>query len=240
MSWLVPARRHDPEWLDRPGNDPADLRSALEDIARVNRFLGGSAALLGALGPFLDAAEGRAISVLDVGAGGGDLPVVIANDARRRGVACRVVALDLDPVTAATAAAAAAAHPEIRVVRGDAFALPFPTASFDLVVASLFLHHFDHDAAVRLVRGFRRVARRAVVVNDLMRHRLPWAFIALAARATRRHPMFVHDAPLSVLRGFTAGELLRIAREAGAGEARVRTTSLFRLVLTLPGEGARP
>ena len=64
------------------------------------------------------------------------------------------------------------------------------------------------------------MAKRAVLINDLERHLVSWAFISLAARITRRHPMFVHDAPLSVLRGFTRDELLA----SPGGRARERAT----------------
>jgi hypothetical protein len=99
----------------------------------------------------------------------------------------------------------------------------------------MFLHHFDHDDAARLLSGFRSIARSAVLVNDLRRHVIPWAFIGLAARATLRHPMFVHDAPLSVLRGFTDEELRAVARDAGAKSAVVERRLPYRLLLTMAG-----
>jgi hypothetical protein len=52
---------------------------------------------------------------------------------------------------------------------------------------------------------------------------------------TRRHPMFVHDAALSVLRGFTKGELLAAARDAGVPDATVKRRLPYRLLLTMPG-----
>lgn len=235
---LVPARRLDPEWMDRDGIARADLEGALGDIRTVNRRLGGSSTLVRAVAPHLRGGP-RPFTILDVGTGGADLPVDLVAAGRAAGADVRVVAVDRDPVTAAIARRHAACCPEVTVVEADAFDLPFPERSFDLVIASMFLHHFDHGDAVKLLRGFRRLARRAVLINDLRRHRLPWAFIGFAARLTRRHPMFVHDAPLSVLRGFTDDELLAAAREAGAPDPRVERRFPFRLVLTIPcDEGA--
>jgi len=234
---LVPARRLDPEWMDRPDNVPAELEGALEDIRSVNRFLGGSKAIVDAVRPHLAAApDDIALTILDVGTGSADLPIDLVAESRRLGRRVRIVAVDRDPVTLAYARRRTAATPEIEIVARDAGALDFPAATFDIVTASLFLHHFAHDEAARLVRGFRRVARRAVFVNDLERHVLPWAFIALAARVTRRHAMFVHDAPLSVLRGFTVEELARIATDAGSTEATVERRWPYRLLMTVPSE----
>jgi SAM-dependent methyltransferase len=63
---------------------------------------------------------------LEVGCGEGR----VARDLGRRGH--RVVALDASP---SLVASAAAAHPDGRYLVADAAALPFPNASFDLVVA---------------------------------------------------------------------------------------------------------
>ena len=218
---LVPPRRFDPEIMDRPDNDPRELRRALRDLAWVNRRLGGRRALLRALAPHL--ARGR--TVLDVGTGGGDLVAAMEE------LGLRVTAVELDPVSAREAAARGP------VVRADARRLPFATGAFDLVTVSLVLHHFGPPEIPPLLRELRRVARRAVLVNDLRRHRIPWAAFGILARATRRSPMVVHDGPLSILRGFTESELADAARAAGA-PARPRRVWPFRLVLDLPGGGA--
>jgi SAM-dependent methyltransferase len=221
--------------MDRPDNAPAELEGALEDIRSVNRFLGGSRVLLDALRPRLAAAgKDRVTTILDVGTGGADLPLELVAAARRIGRRVRIVAIDRDPVTVSYARRRTEGVPEIDVVSGDARALPYPDGAFDFVTASLFLHHFTHDEAVPLVAEFRRIARRAVLVNDLERHVLPWAFISLMARITRRHPMFIHDAPLSVLRGFTEAELRKIATESGAPGATVERAWIYRFLMTVP------
>jgi len=233
---LVPARVQRPEIIDRPDNFAHDLRHALGDIRAVNRWLGGSRALRLALRPLLLGADAdRPLTVLDVGTGCGDLPLALVRLARRLGRRVRITAIDRDPAIAALARRRTAAVDEIRVVRADAFAPPFRPGSFDVVTASLFLHHFHEPEVVALLATFRRLARRAVVINDLRRHVLPWCAIQLLARLAVRHPIFIHDAPLSVLRGFTDGELLQAAAACGAPDAELRRRWPFRLVLTLPG-----
>jgi SAM-dependent methyltransferase len=237
MTVWVPARRYDPEWMDRPDNPPESVEGALRDIRRVNRMLGGRRAVLHPLAMLLDGQPANGcLDVLDIGTGGADLPLEMVELGARNGKRVTVTAVDRDPAAAAAAVRFAAHHPGVRIVRADAEDLPFADRSFDLVTASMFLHHFDHRGAVDLLRKFRRIARRAVVVNDLRRHRLPWAFIATVAHVTRRDPMFRHDAPLSVLRGFTDDELRDAARDAGVGSPRIERRWPFRLVMTLPAE----
>jgi len=233
----VPKRRLDPEWMDEPDRDPKLVERALDDLRWVNRRLGGARALLRGLDPFLElVTPDETFEVLDVGSGGGDLALAIARHAERRGLRARVTSLDRDPVAASRAREATSESPDFAVVRADGFRLPFGSGAFHVATASLLLHHFGQKEAAALLRSLRRVARLGVVVNDLVRDWVPWAFIWTAARLARRSPMFVHDAPLSVLRGFRRQELLALAREAGEPTPRLRRVWPYRWVLTLRGE----
>jgi ubiquinone/menaquinone biosynthesis C-methylase UbiE len=222
--------------MDREGNTAEDLEPTLRDLRNVNRLLGGRAALLRALRPRIEAAaEGATVRILDVGTGDGDLPRAIVAEATRLGRRAEIVAIDRDPVVATLARAGCAGIEGIHVVRADALRLPFADRAFDIVTASLFLHHFEDRDAVRVLRELRRVARNAVVVNDLRRHRLAWAFIWLLGKLRMVSPMSANDGPLSVLKGFTAAELLVIGRAAGGDGTSVRRLWPYRLLLEVPG-----
>lgn len=227
---LVPPRSCEPEILDRPGNPPEALGAVLAEIRMVNRFLGGTRAILKPLRRLVEEEGLREFTALDAGTGSADIPRAIVRFARATSRRARVIALDVDPGVARIAALETRGWPEILAVRADAFRLPVPPSGVDFVLASMFLHHFREDGVARLLRGFHAAARRAVLVNDLARHRIPWLFIRAAGAAMRRSRMFRNDAPLSVLRGFTAEELRAAARAAGI-EAEVRRRFPYRLVL---------
>ncbi len=239
MAMLVPERSHEPEIMDRPGNSREDLQAVLDDIGTINRRLGGARAVLRGVRPFFERhTESRPLKLLDIGTGGADLPKALVRLATRSGVELQVTAVDLDPNTAAIASRKTERCPQIRVVRADAFSLPFADRSFDLVTASLFAHHFPHRDVVRLLNELARRSRIAVVINDLRRHFLPWLAIHVVSRVGRLHPMVVHDGPLSVLRGFTYEELERAARECGAGPFQLTRSWPFRLILTIDRNGS--
>lgn len=231
---LVPRRSHEPELMDRPDNSEAALGLALRDLRHVNRLLGGRRILLAALRPFLaEAGEGAVLHILDVGTGSADLPVAMTDYAGQLGLRVHVTAVDRDARVAVLAARQVRDCPQVRVVQADATALPFPPHSFDIVTASLFLHHFTQEEIVGLLGHFCGLARRVVLINDLRRHVAAWALIHVIGRLTRRNPMFLHDGPLSVLRGFTKTELEDAARRVGAHRFAVEQRWPFRLVLTL-------
>jgi ubiquinone/menaquinone biosynthesis C-methylase UbiE len=90
--------------------------------------------------------------VLEVGCGPGHLAIRLAADHR-----LSVVGLDLDPAMierALTNARRSGVDPEPEFVVADVAALPFADASFDLVVSTLSMHHWDDPAA-----GLAEIAR---------------------------------------------------------------------------------
>jgi ubiquinone/menaquinone biosynthesis C-methylase UbiE len=173
----------------------------------------------------------RTTRILDVGTGYADIPRVIVRWGERRQMRLTITALDHDSRILRLAGLASAAFPEIHFQHGDALALPYPDRCFDIVLASLILHHMEGREPVQLLRELYRVTRRAVVVNDLRRGRLPylagWAGLHLISRNRLIH----HDGALSFRRGFRTEELLALARQAGWAKIRVSRQAFFRLAL---------
>ncbi len=233
---MVPPRASGKEILDDPGLDLAHWRGALREIRWVNRWLGGRRALQTGLGLALRGLPaGSTVEALDVGTGDGTLPASVAPWAARRGWELRWVVLDRAWSALRCCQETGNMWP---AVAGEATTLPFREKSFDVVAASMFLHHFPAPTVVDLLRAFRRLARAAVIINDLRRSWLAWAAIFLISRGLGCHPVFRHDAPLSVLRGFTKHELAEAARQAGASGAVIRRCWAFRFVLVMPGGSA--
>ena len=225
-------RTYELEILDAAVHDPDELARSLQQVAAVNRFLGGDRALRRALTPL--AAEAEEVNLLDVGAGDAHVAVSLARWAAGRGRRWRITALDLHRQTARLAARRAERVPaaNVRVVRGDGLFLPFADSTFDVAYSVLTLHHFREDAAVALLREMARVAARLVVVNDLERSRGAWLGArALAASVWRGNRITRHDGPLSVRRSFTRDELMALAERAGLRRPRVHRRVAFRLLL---------
>jgi len=204
------------ELLDGPLDDPSALTGNLRDLRRVNRWLGGASLTAPAIEAL--AAHRPELTLLDVGTGGADIPVDLLARAARRSRRWSIVAIDSRPEVLAAAAVAApevAATPGLELHLGDGLALPYPDRSFDVVHASMVLHHLTVDEAVRLIREMARVARLGVVVNDLERSRLGWIGAWLMAHLLTGNRYTRHDAPLSVRRSYRAVEMAALLRDAG-------------------------
>jgi len=228
---LVPPRSYKPELMDREGNAYEEQAGNLRDIARINRWLGGISSLRKPLDEMIRRDGLESFTLLDVGTGAGDVPQAMLEWARGRGLAAQAAALDLDAHMVRYALERGAGTLEL--LRADGFRLPFADASFDFVTSSLMFHHFPEERAERLLAEMARVARRAVIVNDLERHRIPWFVIKVLA-AIGGSPMVRHDGPLSVLRGWRPDELLTLTRYGGLEpRARVKRMFPYRLVLVV-------
>jgi SAM-dependent methyltransferase len=219
------------------------MAHSLSQVSAVNRWLGGDSGLRAGVAPILDGRSG--IRILDVGAGDGTTLARLARWARGRGVDVTPVGVDLHPVSCATARGRVGRRDvrstggeSVAVVRGDGVSLPFGDASFDIVVSSLTLHHFDDEGAVASLREMSRVASMRLVVSDLRRSRMSHVGAQLlSATVWRGNPYTRHDGPVSVLRAFRPEELADLARAAGLRGVGVYSRHPFRLTLVADGGG---
>lgn len=228
---LLRRRSRARERLDEPGQDPAVLERSLEHVAGVNRFLGGRRALLDAVASA--AADSRELRVLDLGTGSADLARALVDWGRRSRRRVTVTATDVHDAMLGFARSRCAAYPEIDLERADARALAFDDDSFDVVTASMMLHHLEDEDALVALREMARVCRDAVIVNELERC-VPGYLGALSLALTvwSRNPITRHDGPLSVRRAYTPQELDALMRRAGLRQVRVRRRWAFRVVGT--------
>jgi SAM-dependent methyltransferase len=199
-------RKVEPELLDSDCGTAAEIAAALADIRRVNRWFGGVATTERLLRRIVDELALREIELLDVASGSGDIPLALAGRFGRQGIRLHPTLLD-------RRVSHLPSLPE--VVVGDALDLPFPPCSFDLVSCSLFLHHLEPEAIKRFVCEALRVARRALLINDLRRSWLHWVLVASGRPLFRSH-MAWRDGVVSVRRAYTEPELRALLAGAGS------------------------
>ena len=228
---LTPPRVYIEELLDLGEGTDDDVAQNLADLRRINRFLGGQRIILGALAALVREAGLRELSLLDIGTGSADIPGAVADWCRAHGIVSNITALDLSERNLRIARARLGVHEAVQLVRADSLRLPFADRSVDVVTASLFLHHFEDAEVERLLADFARVARRAVIINDLVRNLVPYWFARLTGPLLATSYLTRYDGPASVLRGFTAREMAALAERAGLRGARVRRCFPYRLAL---------
>ena len=230
---VLAVRRIGTELLDDPGAPPGTVEASLRNIARSNRWFGGAAALRYGLARLLHGVPaGRALTLLDLGTGSGDLPRAAVAWGARRGLRIRPFGLELSHVAARLAQARG-----VPTAVACAGVPPLAPKSVDLVSASMVAHHFEPESVVQLFRVCDGLARRGVVICDLERAALGAAAFRVGARLLGFDPVTVADGLTSIRRGFLPAELEALAARAGV-RARVVRRPGWRLVATWRSESA--
>jgi 2-polyprenyl-3-methyl-5-hydroxy-6-metoxy-1,4-benzoquinol methylase len=200
---------------------PAAAARNLREIARINRWFGGHAALIRMMRTLVHTQE--RFSVLDVGAGSGDMGRCLI----RHFPNAQIMSLDHRTTHLRSA-------PSPRVV-ADALRLPFQPGAFDFVLCSSVLHHFQDHEVIEMIAALRPFARRALLLLDLERHPLAYWFIPLTRRLMRWSQLTLHDGPASVASAFRLDELVSLAQAMGAREVTARRhRPWFRVSVTIP------
>jgi len=206
------------EWMDDPAATEAAFASALHDLARINRLSLAYHPTLRWLDRLVARSGAKRLSVLDVGAGGGDMLREIAAWGARRGVALELCGLDRSPWAGRHAMAAGT---PARWITADLFDLD-PAEQFDVVLCSLFTHHLRDPELVRFLRWLDNTARRGWLISDLQRSIVPYAFIGLAGKLTNLNPVVIHDGRISVARSLTRAEWRARIHDAGIVDVHIR------------------
>ncbi len=220
-------RKPGSEWLDEDLGSPAEVASALRSISFVNRWFGGNRThrLL-----LEEAARGRReLDVLEVAAGWARPLASAALALQRRGVTLRAQLLDLNATHLPETWPESLSPP--RLVQGNALQIPLGDASVDVVSCCLFLHHLAPEQAAQFLRESLRVARVAVLINDMERTRLHYGLAQLFSLVDPSR-LSRHDGPVSVRQAYSRAEL-RAALAATGRQFTLRRAYLCRLAALL-------
>jgi ubiquinone/menaquinone biosynthesis C-methylase UbiE len=219
------------EHLDKGDYTAEEYEGCIVELQRVNRWLGDTRALRHSLLGTIEKLKLTNFSLIDVGAGSGELLQAVAEWARERGSQTMLTGVELNARSARAIAERRSAFPEINAVRGDAFSLSFADNQFDFAMCSLFTHHFTNEDVVLILRELRRVSSRGIFVIDLHRHPAAYFFYTTIGRLFLHNRLIREDGALSIRRSFKPEELLSLAGRAGLDDARVERHFPSRLVL---------
>jgi ubiquinone/menaquinone biosynthesis C-methylase UbiE len=220
------------ERIDTGDYTAAEYDRFLEDIRLVNRFAGDNRALKKTLLREIKKEDTREFSVLDVGAGSGELLRVIAKSSRKTNKKCQLIGVELNARSAESIVEESRDYGEIKAVRADALRLPFSDKCFDYAICSLFTHHFTDENVVAVLRELSRVSRSRIYVIDLHRHRMAYLFYKIFCASFRISRLVREDGSLSILRSFKPDELEILAQKAELKNVSVKRCFPFRIVLS--------
>ena len=219
------------ERIDTGDYTPEEYDRFLKEIGFINRFIGDFRALKKTLLREIEKEKINDFSVLDVGAGSGEILREIAKFARRKNKRSKLFGLELNARSADAILEESKKFAEIKSVQANALELPFADQTFDYAISSLFTHHLTDEQITKTLREMKRVVRRKIFVIDLHRHKGAYFSYKLFCAAFQISPLVREDGSLSILRSFKPKELEILARKAGLENFVVKKIVPFRLVL---------
>ncbi|MGB7768814.1 MAG: hypothetical protein WBN22_08175 [Verrucomicrobiia bacterium] len=213
-----------PELLDElPPGDPR-ARWSRRDLRRINAWMHNHAIMASAL---QTAVNGRAPKqITELGAGDGHFLLRVAKKISPRWPGTNVTLLDHQKIMGLpTLASFTPLGWRAEAVAADVFDWLPTAAGLEVVVANLFLHHFE-DA--RLVELFQVIAGRARMFVAIEPRRAPWPLFCcrllwiIGCNAVTRH-----DAAVSVRAGFSGQELSALWPKDKGWQLTERRTGFF-------------
>ena len=195
------------ERIDTGDYTPEEYDRFLYDIRLVNRFAGDRRALQKTLLKEIKKENLPEFSVLDIGAGSGELLRDVGKFARKQKRRAKLFGLELNARSADAILEESKNYDEIKSIQANALTLPFADKTFDYAISSLFTHHLTDEQIIKTLKEMKRVVRRKIFIIDLHRQPLAYFFYKIFCIAFRISPLVRHDGSLSILRSFKPEEL---------------------------------
>lgn len=234
-------RANEPEIMDDLNCSGEVVYQTLRELDVINRWLGGNAVTLGGLKRMirLNDTVHSPISIADLGCGSGDLLRQMAEFGRRTKIPLQLVGIDANPHIIEFARQHCAGYPEISFETVNVLSPEFAQRTFDIITGTLFFHHFENDALVRLLAQLNQQARQGILINDIHRHWLAYHSIRLLTKLFSSSSMVRYDAPLSVRRAFTRKDWGEVMTSSGIANYRISWKWAFRWQITVAPPGSR-
>ena len=215
MSFLVDTshRSSEMEIMDDFTIEGALFRDTLDKLEIINRFLGGNSVTINGLKNLLkNQSKNKTITIVDLGCGSGDILRDVAKFGRKNNYSFNLIGIDANLAAIEYAKELSKEYSELSFKTIDILSEDFKKQSYDVVLCTLFLHHFKNEELISFLKTTTNKATIGVVVNDLHRHKLAYYLFKFIGFFIK-NKMVRQDGLTSVLRAFKREDLENIAKE---------------------------
>ena len=189
------------------------LRATLDQRGRINKWLGGNRITLSSIKTLLKGQpKDRSFTIIDLGCGHGDMLRRVAEFGRAHKYQFKLIGIDANEDAIAYANQLSQSYEEIVFLSWDIFSEEFKALQCDLVLCTLFLHHFSESDIIGLLKQLRNQTALGIVVNDLQRSKIAYALFRLLGITISNH-MVKQDGITSILRAFKKLEIVKMSEQ---------------------------
>lgn len=205
------------------------MDKTLAELEIINRWLGGNNVTIDGITKLTKGTSPtRALHVADLGCGRGDMLILIDSWAKKRKLDVNLIGVDANQYVIDAARKRLNGFPHIQLQAVNILSQDFQTKKFDIVIGTLFYHHFTNEQLISFFSQLKKQTRVGFLINDIHRHSLAYYSIKLLTSLFSKSSMVKYDAPLSVLRAFSRKEISNILRAAGVDNFTIKWKWAFR------------
>ncbi len=197
------------EYMDRDDCDPQLLENTYRQFSTINLLLSQWKRIYKSeLRPLME--KGKSYSLLDIGFGGGDVPLQLLKWARHDGLELEITAIETDK-RAFEFAGQLDSPEQITFKHCSSTDLVSQSRSFDFVISNHVLHHLSKEQTFNILDEAKNLALQKVLFNDIERSDIGYFLFTTFARLIFRNSFIVPDGLISIKRSYTKAELAEVA-----------------------------
>lgn len=213
------------EIMDDPNCDVDLLYNTYRQFRTINRLLSRwnaiyKSEILPALKP-----SGHN-TLLDIGFGGGDIPLKLARWAQNDGFNLQVIAIDPDP-RAFDYVSHLDTPNNIEFLQCGIDDIDSNRQQFDFVISNHLMHHLKNDELLTILNQAKKLSRGRILFNDIRRDDIGYLLFNVIPRPFFRNSFVVEDGLQSIKRSFTPKELSKLVPQ----DFTVKNIFPFRILL---------
>jgi 2-polyprenyl-3-methyl-5-hydroxy-6-metoxy-1,4-benzoquinol methylase len=224
-------RSYQKELLDQNDIPFADIRQNMKELNTINKHLGGHKITIHGLKKLISIYNSsKLITICEIGCGGGDNLKAISDYCNSKNIPVNFIGIDIK-------------HECIEFARQQYPGLPanWITCDYlkadlgeqrpDIIFSSLFCHHFIETDLYIMLQWMQQNSAKGFFINDLQRHPLAYYSIKWITSLFSQSYLVKNDAALSVARGFTKKEWIKIFNGAGISNFSITWKWAFRYLV---------
>jgi 2-polyprenyl-3-methyl-5-hydroxy-6-metoxy-1,4-benzoquinol methylase len=222
------------ELMDDLACEGAVVEQTLRELDFINKWLGGNEITVHALKEaWKTIPKEQTITIADLGCGSGEMLRIISEMASKENRTVRLIGMDANPQIVAYAQTHSSAYSNIAFEAINVFSEEFRNQKFDIVLATLFMHHFSKEELITLLSSLQKQTRYSIIINDIHRHPFAYYSIKWLTQLFSKSAMVKFDAPLSVLRSFKRLEWVEIMQSISQKDYSLSWNWAFRWKLVM-------
>jgi len=221
------------ELLDRDDIPFEDIRRNMEELNRINSWLGGHSITINGFKKLL--ANKKTVHVCEIGCGDGNNLYQLYKWCRKNKIEYSSTGVDIKPECIETAK-------QYQTIKNANWIIAdYKKTKFiskpDIIFSSLFCHHFAEEELVSQLQWMQQNAATGFFINDLQRNWFAYHSIKIITKIFSSSYLVKNDAPLSVARGFHKKEWMQIFNKAGIKNYSIYWKWAFRYLIIFKHAG---